>query len=168
MHTVKEYDDVHPRVTPQDRYTAAVLSALDALRDPACAGLFSGSNPAAVLGAMVFGAAGRAGDVKFSDLRLDFAAVTNPDPNTSVNTGNGVRALSADIVLQNSRLSDNYYGTQSIQNLANTLIHELGHVFNIVNGLGSSKIVNDVNPDGTPNDDAQRRNDATLKNCKPK
>jgi hypothetical protein len=70
--------------------------------------------------------------------------------------------------LQSNPLSNGYYGAQSASNLALTLIHELGHVFNLVYGLGGSRIVNDANPDGNANASAEAANAATLKDCKPK
>jgi hypothetical protein len=108
------------------------------------------------------------GSVGFSKLRLDFAAVTQADPATSVSTGSGVQAAFANIVLQSSRLSDNYYADQTTQDLALTLIHELGHVFNIVSGLGGSAIIGDANPDGSANQDAEDANEKTPQKCHPK
>lgn len=48
-----------------------------------------------------------------------------------------------------------------------TLIHELGHVFNIVADLGGSNILYDANPDGTPNAKNEAQNATTLKACTP-
>jgi hypothetical protein len=45
------------------------------------------------------------------------------------------------------------------------LIHELGHVFKMVSGLGGSAIVNERNPDGTVNDSLEAANRETLKPC---
>jgi hypothetical protein len=163
-------------------YTNAVFSALQALKDPGCAGIFNTNpnapnqySPADVLGAMAFGgtpvgmpAGTYFGSIPFARMGLGFAAVTLPDPATSVATGNGTIALSADIVLQSNQLSNGYYGAQTVQNLALILIHELGHVFNIVNGLGGSQIVWDANPDGTMNDAAEAQNAKTLQKCNPK
>jgi hypothetical protein len=48
------------------------------------------------------------------------------------------------------------------------LIHQLGHVYKIVNGLGKSQIVWDSNPDGTMNNAAEAANAKTLEKCHPK
>ena len=85
-----------------------------------------------------------------------------------INLGNGsVVAASADIVLQNSALSSGFWAQRSTQDLASTLLHELGHVFNEVFGLGGSKILNDRNPDGSVNYDREAQNAKTLKACLP-
>ena len=108
------------------------------------------------------------GSIAYSRMDLGFAAVTEPDSATSVSMGNGgVKAASATIILQSSPLSDGFYGSQNPTDLALTLIHELGHVFNIVNGLGGSKILWDRNPDNTVNQDAEDKNAKTLQSCHP-
>jgi hypothetical protein len=96
-------------------------------------------------------------------------AVTVPDQNTALSRGPGQHsvAASADIVLQSNPLSPGYFGSMSHQEVATTLIHELGHVFNTVAGLGGSKILYDGDENGGANDDAQKKNEATLKKCKP-
>ena len=57
------------------------------------------------------------------------------------------------------------YRKASILELADTLVHELGHVLNIVQGLGSSSIITDVNPDGSSNPKAQHANHFVLADC---
>jgi len=164
-------------------YTLALFSAFQALKDPDCSGIFNTSpvgthyDPADVLAVMAFGgstgtvpAGTYFGSIAFSSLPLDFAAVAKPDPSTSVLTGKSYpeQALSANIILQSSHLSDGYYGAQTPQNLAVTLIHELGHLYNEVAGMGGSKVVYDANPDGTPNAAAEAANVKTLEKCHPK
>ncbi len=173
--------EMHP--SPGAVYTAALFSALAALKDPNCAGLFntaangsSGYSPADVLAMMAFGgSAGNIpagtyfGSISSSPMPLGFDAVTEADPATAVSLGNGgVQAASAKIVLQANQLSDGYYGRQAPQDLALTLIHELGHVFNEVSGLGGSKIVSEINPDHSVNYEAENVNAATLQKCHPK
>ena len=41
---------------------------------------------------------------------------------------------------------------------ARTLIHELGHVYQLVTGLGASHFEYDVKADGNPDTEAQSRN----------
>ena len=48
---------------------------------------------------------------------------------------------------------------------ADTLIHELGHVFNDLFGPGSSTIEDDALPDGSPDPNAEARNAARLIPC---
>lgn len=95
-------------------------------------------------------------------MALDFSAVTIPDPATSVSKGGSVIAASADIVLQSNPLINGYYGSQTTKDLALTLIHELGHVYNIVSGLGGSSVNWDANPDGSANEAAETANAKTL------
>jgi RHS repeat-associated protein len=168
---------------PQEVYTEAFFSALQALQDPNCAAIFNTNPnakntyaPADVLATMGFGASplggtvpqgAYLGSIQFQPISLAFLAVTVPDPATSVSTGTSVVAASANIVLQSNPLSDGYFGTQSVSQLALTLIHELGHVYNIVSGLGGSKIIWDSNADGM-NQDAEDQNAKTLQACKPK
>jgi RHS repeat-associated protein len=164
-------------------YTNAVFSALQALQDPACAALFNTDpgaknhyDPSEVLGDMVFGGSlvgGTVpegtyfGTVNVARMSLDEAAITQPVSGVAVGNGT-VKALYANILLQGNPLSDYYYGNQSASDLALLLIHELGHVYNIVNGLGGSSIVADVNPDGSINYDKEALNDTTLQACHPK
>ena len=68
----------------------------------------------------------------------------------------------------NNTLSYSYDAFGRPQDLALTLIHELGHVFNEVLGLGGSAIINDVNPDNTVDYEAENANSATLQKCNPK
>lgn len=75
-----------------------------------------------------------------------------------------MRALSADIVLQSNPLGTPYTDS-SFQDLALTLLHELGHVFDIVSSLGGSAIRLDGNPDGSPNMTIEAQNAAALRNC---
>ena len=70
---------------------------------------------------------------------------------------------SANIILQDS--GPNSYLQQSAASLASTLIHELGHVFNIVTSLGGSAIQYDANPDGTSNAAAEAANATALAPC---
>jgi len=164
-------------------YTEAFFSAVNALSDSDCAAIFN-TNPDAkyhyapgdVLTVMGLGANGYQtvpagsyfGSIDFARMRLDYAAETVADPATSISTGaNTVQAASATIYLQANPLSSGYYGAQTVQQLALTLIHELGHVYNDVYGLGGSKIVPDANANGDPNG-GQDTNAKTLQDCHPK
>ena len=171
---------------PSYVYTMAVFSALEALKDPDCKGIFNTTpgatvyDPRDVLASMAFGGYGGTvpqgsffGSVTFGTIPMPDAAVTQADPATRVTLDpptayTGVRAASAVIILQGSHLSDGYYGAQSISNLASTLIHELGHVYNIVAGLGGSRILWDSSSTGPYNQDAEDKNRKTLESCHPR
>jgi hypothetical protein len=58
-----------------------------------------------------------------------------------------------------------YWNNANTQVNAGTLIHELGHAFNILFGAGSSTIENDVNADGTIDQDAEKRNTDRIAPC---
>jgi hypothetical protein len=161
----------------------AVFSAFAALGDPSCAAIFNTDanakkySPQDVFSAVVFGGMTLQGmyfgSLDFAALPLGDLAVTQPDPATSVSLlpptpYTTAKAASANIVLQNSKLSGGYYGDQTVQELALTLIHELGHVYNIDAGLGGSKILWDANPDGSINQAAEDANAKTLQACNPK
>jgi hypothetical protein len=97
-------------------------------------------------------------------IRLDSYAVTRPGPDAVALGGGDWRATTADIVLQGST-SGYHWTTLAVNSLASVLLHELGHVFNSVVGLGGSKIKDDANADGTINSKAQQENRDLLKNC---
>jgi hypothetical protein len=70
----------------------------------------------------------------------------------------------ANIVINSGSNGDFFNG--NVVNSVDTLLHELGHVFGFLPALGGSKIVNDVNPDGSPNDAAEAANEAALAPCR--
>jgi hypothetical protein len=154
----------------------ATTAALNAFQDPACAGLFNtdSSRPQTygaglVLQAMMLDvplSGTRFGKVTVGPLPESYKAWTQAGPD-AVSTGSEARASTANIVLQNGPNGPRYTEA-SPQELASTLIHELGHVFNIVMSLGGSAIQQDVNPDGTPNPEAQAQNEKSLSNCRPR
>jgi hypothetical protein len=52
--------------------------------------------------------------------------------------------------------------------VALTLIHELGHVYNIVDSLGGSKVLNDASESAPYNNAAEVKNAEILSVCHPK
>jgi hypothetical protein len=106
------------------------------------------------------------GRVMSGRIGLGFTAVTDYDRKTGVWTGSNVRAASANIVLQ-SNANGTPFWSLTDQELAQTLLHELGHVFDIVNSLGGSAIKNDVDPDGSTNWTQEAANAKALEKCKP-
>ncbi len=107
------------------------------------------------------------GSIGMAVLPFSMVAITQPDRGSFTANGAGGIALSADIVLQGSTLAPGYYGNDTPQQLAMTLIHELGHAFNEVYGLGGSSIVYDALPNGRPNSRAEKQNAKTLANRHP-
>ena len=51
--------------------------------------------------------------------------------------------------------------------IARILLHELGHVYNMLSVAPGSAFLHDVNPDGSPNDDAQSFNRKLEEKCIP-
>jgi hypothetical protein len=153
----------------------ALTAARNALKNPDCQKIFNTdpskprNDPATVLEAMAMGiplGGTRIGAVTAGRIPLRYAAVTKAGPD-AVPTGSGeVRASSADIIVQDNPLGYPYWES-SAGGLALTLLHELGHVFNIVTSLGGSSIINDVSPDGTVNQEAEIANAKTLAPCHP-
>jgi hypothetical protein len=155
----------------------AYLAARNALTDPNCAGLFNTDanrphtySAGLVLGAMVMDIpinGVRFGKVIGGQIDIDAVAVTQPAPG-AVSTGSGYpRAATANIVLQTNP-AGLLYTKLSYHDLALTLIHELGHVFNIVTSLGGSAIKYDANSSGKPDASAQKENDRLLSKCRPR
>ena len=57
------------------------------------------------------------------------------------------------------------WNSQTLQSDTATLIHELGHLYDMVQGLGGSDFVYDANPDGSPNSAAEQTNAALVADC---
>jgi predicted Zn-dependent protease with MMP-like domain len=141
-----------------------------ALSQSACQDLFNTDNydPSEVLADMMAGPValgGNFGTVSSESINQTFSAETRygngqwvgQQPNqTYVYT-------TANIVLQAT--GPNAWWAQSAQSVAATLIHELGHAYNIVASLGGSLIQNERNPDGSVNMSLEAANAATLKPC---
>ncbi len=151
---------------PDDRsnaLAAAVNLALEALKDPACASVFNTSgtglhSPSEVLNALN-GAESDffVGSIAFLPLKADRIAEAEQSgyiggqytvANIAINTAPG------------------YFFNEDIIGQVDTLLHELGHVFNLVASLGGSKIVYDANPDGSPNTAADTTNYDALYPCR--
>ena len=169
---------VDVREKAERTYVNAIFSALAALLDPKCAAIFNTDpnrphtySPHDVLAGFVFGGNGTPnfGTLRKGRIPLLYAGVSVWDRNTVVSTGSGAIAASADIIIQSNTLSDGYYGEQSVRDLAITLIHELGHVFEMVSGLGGSKIINDSGLGDSINWNAEAKNDKTVRDaCDPR
>jgi hypothetical protein len=155
-------------------------TALEALLRPSCRGLFSGADPSAVLKGIYDGSA-NGSSIHWAN--------SGPPSNGSViaatTTGilgrneNGQSIFTGVIINFNSNLSAPWFSgypdlfdieqqdsvaTQNIYR-AVTLLHELGHAFNIITGLGSSQIVAD-GKDADPTGAFSAVNTATVyKNC---
>jgi RHS repeat-associated protein len=149
----------------------AVADAVKALHDKNCGAVFNTNpnlsqvyDPGQVLDSIMNGI--KLGDQYFGtwwaqNLGPGIAAVTEEGNGEWV--GGTYEYTSANIILQDNGPAA--YFDQSPAALALTLIHELGHVFNMVAGLGGSAIQYDANPDGTPNQPAEAANAKALLPC---
>jgi RHS repeat-associated protein len=149
----------------------ALRNVLDALGDPDCKGIFNttGSgkySPQDVIRHLVSGFLlsdrRKIGIVGFSTQVREgrFAEVQA----TGYQGPRGPIFDKADIVIRDSA-SDGYWHAVSSQVQALALLHELGHVFALVDGLGGSRIKNDAKPNGEIDWDAQLENAAVLDPC---
>jgi RHS repeat-associated protein len=149
----------------------ALSDAEKALHQKDCAGVFNTKpnlsqtyDPADVLDGIVDGI--KMGDEYFGSM---WAEKLNPTFAAETQYGSGqwvggtYQYTSANIILQDN--GPGSYLDQGAASLALTLIHELGHVFNIVARLGGSAIQNDANPDGTANAAAEAANALALAPC---
>jgi hypothetical protein len=78
----------------------------------------------------------------------------------------GVWVNTTATVVINTAIAPGLWVYTSVLQNARTIIHELGHVFNVVSGLGSSDIELDTF-DGKPDRAAQARNRTRLEVCVP-
>jgi hypothetical protein len=150
---------------PQNRdlLGAALDQALADLLKPNCAqsvfggGIAKGYDPAMVLEDIVSGT--KYGSIQFALLSPLIGAdeVTNgilrwKKATITINTYNGPSAT--------------YWNAGNASVNAYTLLHELGHAFNGLFGNGSSAIVFDANPDGSPNTVNEDHNAEVMAPCK--
>jgi RHS repeat-associated protein len=154
---------------------AGITLAFNALLDPKCQSVFNTNvsagakvySPSGML--LVLGGGGSTSDGRYwgtitqANLGATVDAVTQGQGQSIPITGSSSVYMSSNIVLNNG-YSNNWTSWDTAE-LAGDLIHELGHVFNMTQGLGGSKVVDDANPDGTPNDAKEAQNAATLKPC---
>lgn len=94
-------------------------------------------------------------------LGMGRGAITEPAPGAhTVSIGSGFRTTLANIVLDTS------WRTWGIVELASVLVHELGHYYDVVQGMTGSRIVYDAKPDGFPNKALEAQNARTLAPCR--
>jgi hypothetical protein len=135
----------------------AVDRAIRALKNPECAALFGiTTDPVTVLRAL---RSGKLGGISFATLDRDRVAQATYEGNVD---GQYTRSY---IEINNYNASG-YWLRSSVDANARTLIHELGHVFNIISGLGGSEWEYDADPStGRPDASAEERNDARDHKC---
>ena len=145
--------------------------ATSLLSKPGCRSLFSGEDPSAVLTAMM-GSIGR--DGLLTDSRIYFRNLTMNDRDRVAQTvvggasspatgGNGFAGNTwANAVIELD--IDSWRGMSGLEQ-ARTLIHELGHMYQLVTGLGSSAFEYDVGADGRPDSAIGARNRARELQC---
>jgi len=150
---------------PQNRdlLDAAVAQALQDLLKLNCAqsvfggGIAKGDDPATVLQDLENGT--KYGSIKFAGMAPAFGAV-------EATSGFGPwKKATISINTFNDPSLGIYWNAGNTAVNAITLLHELGHAFNGLFGNGSSAIVYDANPDGTPNLAAENQNTQTLAPC---
>ena len=161
-----EEEETQPGCNNWGCMPAAEAQALLDLGNPACAGVFSGHDPATVLRDIIDGTG--YGDVAFSLQSKTIGAVTQLQYHTAGHWWHRTTTKSVTIDI-NSYVdaSGIYWNTGNAAYNAVTLIHELGHAFEWLFGAASTKIVYDANPDGSPNGAAEAANAKTLKGCGP-
>jgi hypothetical protein len=154
-------------LTPAEQayFNKALNLALAALNSPACQAVYNTSHtgtltPQQVLQSMSFwgGLSGGpapgffVGDIQFGSLEHSYGQTTT--------AGWVGGSWTVGLITLNSNAADaGYFFSQNLLEDANTILHELGHVFALVAGLGGSLIV----PDRTT--DAQDANDRALQPC---
>lgn len=135
---------------------AAEQTSFEALQGKDCAALFSGADPIKVLTDLYLGNVGL-GSITWDNLGPPSAGSVTAAETKGIlgRTPQGASMFTGATITINDNLSAPWFGgypdkynignpqSASTQNIyrAMTLIHELGHVFNIVTGLGSSTIV---------------------------
>ena len=150
----------------RDLLPDALKQALQDLLKPGCAkavfgrGIEKGHDPAAVLQAIADGT--KYGSLVFKALP-QFAAADE------IASGGLFRSKKVTIEINtfNNPKVGTYWNAGDSGVNAITLLHELGHAFNDLFGRGSSSIEYDANKDdGTPNNDAEKRNEDRLAPCR--
>jgi hypothetical protein len=126
-------------------------------------GIAKGADPGAVLGSLVntalISSTSQYGSIVFAALPSYAAATESP-------TRHFLRKTTIQISINTITNPDLAYWNAGYTSInAITLLHELGHGFNDLFGAGSSSIVYDANPDGTPNIAAEQQNANTLLPC---
>ncbi len=137
--------------------------------------MFSGADPIKVLTALMAGNAGQ-GSITWGNLGAPSQGSVTAAQTSGIlgRTPQGTSMFSGATITINDNLSAPWFGgypdkynignphSSGTQNIyrAMTLIHELGHVFNIVTGLGSSTI---VTPDPGPL--SGRNTDKVFEDC---
>jgi RHS repeat-associated protein len=157
------------------QFAEALGLALDALDSKDCASIFNTSGtgtltPQQVLQSMAFWGGLTSvpdpgffkGDIIFAPLGADRAAQMEEGGGMYIND-NWVYTTGSIVI--NSSASAGYFFSASPVEDALTLLHELGHFFAQVAGMGGSKIIYDANSDGSPNDEKEAKNAATLQPC---
>jgi hypothetical protein len=137
----------------------ATTQALKALQNPDCAKLFGVADPAAVLN-----------DLVQNDLTV--GPIKSPAGTTISATTGGTTLVTANGTFNGAEIKINdvagAFVTGSLNDQIVTLLHELGHAINFIDGPGTSQIVNDGSALGAAGIQASMNNTALVKqNCLP-
>ena len=167
---VSEQEEGDLGLGPTGGMGEALRLAKDALADENCKKVFNTSgigesNPYQILWEM------NAGSSKYG--RITFSSQVPPSNMAHFSVTNGTWKngnfvwTQGDIVINDS---PGFWDSSSPSNRALTLLHELGHAYALLDGLGGSKIVYDAildGPDkGKPDPDKQKTNIDTLAPCR--
>jgi RHS repeat-associated protein len=148
--------------------SGAYSIALNALQKPECASLFNtsgnGMNPATVLSRMYTTVGATSGIIDIRSLGAGRDGQTQVDPSANYQGQENGRDVWDKV---NIVINSDTWLLMSGADRARFLIHELGHVFNLLAGAGGSEFQNDVNPDNTPNMAAQKHNADLERKCIP-
>jgi RHS repeat-associated protein len=125
-------------------------TALAALTNPQCSGLFQGGDPSRVLQSLLDG--GAMGKIQFGDLGPPRGGFVTAASTSGVlgRSAQGTSIFTGANITINSNSAAPWlggypggFGVSDNVHRAITLIHELGHVFHTVTGLGNSSLNND-------------------------
>jgi len=154
---------------------SAVATAARMLQGSACGGIFTGQDPAVVLTAMM-GTFSRTGELTGGQIEFATNLFSLPGTTTVAITqmgGDRSKAMNGGgwggYTYSNGLITVNAlaWAGMSTEVRAQTLIHELGHIFNVVTGLGSSTIELDGDMSkGVVEGNAQDRNAERIGKCK--
>ena len=127
-----------PPLQNRDLLGNAVRRAVAALANESCAGLFGNQktrngkfDPTIVLSALADGT--KFGSIKFADKSTSWGVAQV--------TPNGLPCLASKATITiNSTVSPGYWNSNNVDQNALTLLHELGHVYDLIRGSGGSAI----------------------------
>ena len=144
--------------------SAGVIDLLKKAGD--CGGVFGGNiKPWEVAEDMATGT--RFGNIVFDKLEPGVSAQASQDAGSASWNGHEYEFFKGIITINYRTDGTKYWsGAESTDlNRAKILIHELGHIFNLVTGLGGSQFKGEINPDGSVDMDKENFNKGLEDKC---